>query len=113
VEWAHATAVLNGAGVRVMALEGGAIVGLWSDLDGPEVRAALRTVGFDRLPVRYLDGAGVPARYKVRRVAGEPVPSDVLAEMERQPAEPWTIRDRMLNHIGWCPPAGSGAEEKT
>jgi hypothetical protein len=65
-ELARASGVLNRAGVRIMALEGGATIGVWSDLDGPEVRAALRTFGSDRLPVRYLDGAGVPMRYKAR-----------------------------------------------
>ena len=40
-ELARASAVLNRAGVRIMALEGGATIGVWSDLDGPEVRAAL------------------------------------------------------------------------
>jgi hypothetical protein len=40
-------------------------------------------------------------RYKVRRVEGEPVPMNVLAEMERNPAEPWKVRDRMLNETEW------------
>jgi hypothetical protein len=101
-EAARASAVLNRAGVRIMPLEGGATIGVWSDLDGPEVRAALRTFGSDRLPLRYLDGAGVPVRYKVRRVEGEPVPVNVLAGMEGHPAEPWKFRDRMLNEMGWC-----------
>src|SRR5205085_6347754 len=52
---ARASSVLNRAGVRIMALEGGPTIGVWSDLDGPEVRAALRTFGSDRVPVRYLD----------------------------------------------------------
>jgi hypothetical protein len=101
-ELARTSAVLNRAGARIMALEAGATIAVWSDLDGPEVRAALRAFGSDRLPLRYLDGAGVPARYKVRRVEGEPVPMNVLAEMERHPAEPWTVRDRVLNEMGWC-----------
>ena len=101
-ESARASGVLNRAGVRIMALESGATIGVWSDLDGPEVRAALRTFCSEQLPVRYLDGAGVPMRYKVRRVEGEPVPMNVLAEMERHPAEPWKVRDRMLNEMGWC-----------
>ncbi len=100
-ELACASDVLNRAGVRIMALEGGATIGVWSDLDVEEVRAALRTFGSDRLPFRYLDGAGVPVRYKVRRVDGEPVPMNVLAEMERHPAEPWKVRDRRLNEMGW------------
>ena len=101
-ELARASAVLNRAGVRIMALEGGGTIGVWSDLDGPEVRAALRTFGSDGMPVRYLDGAGVPMRYKVRRVDGEPVPMNVLAAMEQHPADPWKVRDRMLNEMGWC-----------
>ena len=101
-ELARASAVLNRGGVRIMALEGGATIGLWSDLDGPEVRAAIRTFGSDGMPVRYLDWAGVPMRYKVRRVDGEPVPMSVLAAMEQHPAEPWKVRDRMLNEMGWC-----------
>src|SRR6185437_9764066 len=35
-ELARASAVLNRAGVRIMPLEGGAAIGVWSDLDGPE-----------------------------------------------------------------------------
>lgn len=85
---------------------------MWSDLDGPEVRAALRTFGSDRLPVRYLDGVGVPMRYKVRQVEGEPVPMNVLAEMERHPEEPWKVRDRMLTEMGWSARGISWAEWK-
>jgi hypothetical protein len=69
-ELTRASAMLNRAGVRIMALEGGAIIGVWSDLDGPGVRAALSTLGSDRAPVRYLDGSGIPMRYKLRRVEG-------------------------------------------
>ena len=96
----RASTVLNLAGVRIMALEAGATIGVWSDLDGPEIRGALKTLKMDDLPVRYLDGVGVPLRYKARRVQGEPVPMNVLAEMERHPAEPWKVRDRMLNEMG-------------
>ncbi len=98
---ARAAAVLNRAGVRIMAPEAGATTGVWSDLDGPEVRAARRALGSDWLPVRYQDGAGILMRYKVRRVEGEPVPMTVLAEMERHPAEPWSVRNRKLNEMGW------------
>jgi hypothetical protein len=111
-ELARASAVLNRAGVRTMALEGNATIGEWSDLDGPEVRVALRTFGSDRLPVRYLDGASVPMRYKLRRADGEPGPMNVLAKMEQHPAEPWKVRDRMLNEMGWCPKGIPWAEWK-
>jgi hypothetical protein len=85
-----------------MALEGGATMGVWSDLDGPEIQTALRTLGLDGLPVRFLDGADIPMRYKVRLVEGEPVPISVLAEMERHSAEGWNVRDLELNKVGWC-----------
>ncbi len=70
----RASAVLNATGVRIMDLDEGPATGVWSDLDGPEIRAALRTLRSDQLPVRYLDGAGIPTPYKVRRVEGDPVP---------------------------------------
>jgi hypothetical protein len=120
-ELARASDVLNRAGVRIVSLEGGVAIGIWSDLDGPEVRAALRTFGSDQLPVHYLDGAGVPMKYKLRQVEGEPVPMAVLAKMERSQANlmqcsshagggetitveyPWTARDRMLGKMEWRP----------
>jgi hypothetical protein len=129
-ELARASAVLNRAGIRIMALESGATIGVWSDLDGPEVRAAVRAFGLGGLPVRYLDGAGIPMRYKLRRVEGEPVPMNVLAELERRQADlmegrdpmqdsgpmegtdPWTVRDQMLNEMGWCSKSMSWAEWK-
>ena len=107
---ARASAVLNRGGVRIMQLDGVTTIGIWSDLDGSEIRRALRTFGSGHLPVRYLDGAGVPTRYKLRHVQGEPVPLDVLAEMERHPDEPWKVRDRMLQEMGWCSQAISWAE---
>jgi hypothetical protein len=130
-ERAQASVVLKNAGMRLMELEGGTTVGLWSDLDGPDVRAALRIFESYLLPVRYLDGSRVPMRYKVRRVHGEPVPMNVLSEMERlqeklaqyqralplseqpAPAEfPWTARDRMLSAMGCSPGKISWADWK-
>jgi hypothetical protein len=87
-------------------------IGIWSDLDGPELRKALRMFGSGQLSLRYLDGAGVPVRYKLRHVPGEPVPMNVLIEMEKYPEEPWKVRDRMLQEMGWCSAAASWAEWK-
>jgi hypothetical protein len=98
----RAGVVLARAGIRLMRIDGVDYAGIWSDLDRPEVRAALRTYGKGRLQVRYLDG-NVPMRYKLRRVLGEPVPANVLAAMEQEPSEPWVIRDRMLKEMGWSP----------
>jgi hypothetical protein len=58
--------VLNRAGVRVMKLDGIFTIGVWSDLDSPKLREALQTLDLARLPFLYLDGPGVPMRYKVR-----------------------------------------------
>ena len=109
---ARASAVLNRGGVRLMQLDGVTTIGIWSDLDGPEVRKVLRVFGSDGLPVRYLDGAAVPMRYKLRRVEGEPVPQSVLLEMERSLREPWKVRDRLLQEMGWSSAANSWAEWK-
>jgi hypothetical protein len=115
-ELALAGVVLMNVGMRLMELEGGTTSGLWSDLDSAEVRAALRVFGSHLLPVRYLDGPGVALRYKERRVEGEPVPMNVLAEMERAQAKvaqagddgipaktPWSVRDRLLREMNWHP----------
>jgi hypothetical protein len=100
---ARASAVLRQAGVRILQLDGVATIGLWSDLDGPAIRAALRVFGSNRMPVRYLDGIGIPMSYKLRRVDGEPVPLNVLVEMERCSTDPWVVRDQMLQDIVWHP----------
>jgi len=111
-EMVRASAILNRAGIRLIQLDGVTTIGIWSDLDGPEIRKALRAFGSDRLPIRYLDGSGVPLRYKLRRVPGEPVPMNVLTEMQRQTDEPWTVRDRMLQEMGWRSVADSWSEWK-
>jgi hypothetical protein len=98
----QARAVLDGAGVRLMEIDGVPTAGIWSDLDTPEVRAALRSLGWGTQPIRYLDGAGVPMQYKVRHVVGEPVPMSVLVAME-QSERPWEVRDQMLAAMRWRP----------
>jgi hypothetical protein len=87
-----ATSMLSVAGVRIMGLDGQITIGVWSDLNGANIRVALRALDMGHLPVRYLDGASIPVRYKLRRVEGEPVPMSVLAEMERHSAELWKAR---------------------
>ena len=37
---------------------------------------------------------------------------NVLAEMERHPDEPWKVRDRMLQEMGWFSQARSWADWK-
>ena len=84
----HASVVLNQLGVRIMRIDGAAVIGIWSDRDGPEIRAALQVLEVT-LPIRYLDGAGIPPPYRTRRVAGEAVPPDVLTAMEGQTEGRW------------------------
>ena len=100
-EMDRASALLNWAGARLMRLEGVVTVGLWSDLDCPEIREALRVLGIGDAPVRYVDGSGIPDEYKLRLVVGDPVPLSVLRAMERRSADPWTVRDELLSQMGW------------
>jgi hypothetical protein len=95
-----------------MRIDGVDMVGVWSDLDRPEIRAALRVYGNGHLTVRYLDSDGIPMKYKLRRVPGEPVPTNVLVAMEQGPSEPWAVRDRMLEEMGWSPDGIPWAEWK-
>jgi hypothetical protein len=67
-----ARSLLNRTGARLMQLEGIITIGVWPDHDGPEIREALRIVGHGLLPIRYLDGAGIPQQYKVRGEEREP-----------------------------------------
>src|SRR5262249_32774002 len=69
--------VLNGTGVPILRLDCTFVIGVWSDADGAEIREALRILKLDSLPIRYLDGAGIPVRYKVRRLNGELIPLSV------------------------------------
>ncbi len=87
LDFVRARYLLNRAEVRKIVVAGELVIGIWSDLDGPDIRAALRVLDADRLPVRYLDGAGIPMQYKLRRAEGEPLPINVLGEMERHPRE--------------------------
>ena len=84
-----------------MEIDGRFTIGIWSDLDSPTLRAAIRVFHPDEMPpVRYLDGAGIPDRFKLRSVPGDPVPPAVLREMEANPEAPWEVRDRMLSGSG-------------
>jgi len=98
--WAGEVFRLNG--VRHLVLNGVPVLGLWSDLDGPHLRAAIRILGNQNVPVRYLDGPGIPMRFKARRMKGTPVPLDIVQAMQDAEIEPpWEVRDRMLRAIGW------------
>ncbi|MGI9074702.1 MAG: hypothetical protein ACR2JB_26075 [Bryobacteraceae bacterium] len=63
---AEAMQLLNLAGVRIMRYGPELRLGIWEDLDGPELRAAINVVGMDELRVVHLESADVPIRYKVR-----------------------------------------------
>jgi hypothetical protein len=109
---ANASSALAHEGVRFLNLDGTEITGVWTDRDGPEIRAALRILGKDEQPIRYLDGDNVPNEYKGRHVEGEPVPQAVLCAMEAEPEAPWIVRDRMLAEMHWSPKGISWSEWK-
>lgn len=95
-----ALALLNSTGCRILrGADGTFVVGIWSDADGPEIRAAIATV-WPGAVVLYLDGPDVPVQYKVRTVPGDPVPLAVMEAMRlaeaSEPGSGWRVRDRML-----------------
>lgn len=59
--------LLNLAGVRIIRQTSGFVIGIWQDLDGPEVRNAIRLVGMREYPVIHIETANVDTIYKVRR----------------------------------------------
>ena len=65
-ELARASAALNRTGVRLMQLDGVTTIGIWSDLDGPHIRAALRVLEMGGIPVRHLDDGSIPPKYRLR-----------------------------------------------
>ena len=81
-----ALAVLSRAGVRILRIDGESAIGVWSDRDGGEIRAALQVLQVT-LPVRFLDGPGIPSPYRTRRAAGEAVSPAKLTAMEAQTEE--------------------------
>ena len=101
----NASAVLADAGVRLMQLNGDMTIGIWSSLDSPVLRAALRVFGSDQAPICYLDAPPVPIpdKYKVYRGRSEDgkkhIPWEVIQAMYAHPDEPWKVRDRMLVEI--------------
>jgi hypothetical protein len=100
-ELSDATALLNRTGVRIMRLEAGDAIGVWTDRDSASIRQALRLLAMDELPIRYLDGPDVPDRYKLRPIPGDPVPNPVREAMEKS-SEPWKVRSRMVcNFVPW------------
>jgi hypothetical protein len=100
-EMDRASELLSWAGVRLMEVDGVVTVRVWSDLNCLEIRDALRVLGSGDAPVRYLDGSGIPDRYKLRRVAGDPVPMSVLRAMEQHPEAPLKVRDELLVTMRW------------
>lgn len=103
-ELTRAGNVLAVNGVRLLTIDGVATVGLWSDLDGPHIRAALARFHSGDWPVVYLDGPGIPDEYKGRVPLGQPVPLEVVQAMLDAGDEwPWVVRDRLLLAMKWKP----------
>jgi hypothetical protein len=95
------------AGVRLIQQHGVMKIGVWSWRDNAALRAALRTCESESAPIVYLDGPGVPHRFKEFRGAkeldGEPLPLEFIEAMYQHPEEPWKIRDQLLQQMAWHP----------
>ena len=85
--------------VRRINVAGETTVAIWSNIDSASIRGALKVVGWDSLKVKYLDSPAVPIRYKVSNLDGDPVPLEVLAEMEAADDQPWEVRDRLMRQL--------------
>jgi hypothetical protein len=89
-EIAQAMRLLNLTGCRIIRNESVLEIGVWEDLDGVEIRQALRTVGLDAHPIVHLESAGVDLRYNVRRTPdrakGEPFAAWLTRAEEALPA---------------------------
>jgi len=94
---ARARALLDRFEVRVFEIDGCPVVGIWSDYDSPAVRAAIRAVGWGHLPLRYRDSPDFPDKWKVSSLPGEPVPLEILRNMENaMDGEPWKVLQQKL-----------------
>lgn len=82
--------VMNLCGARIIRLGSELKVGLWSDVDGPEIRAAIDTLGMSELQVIHLETAAVDFNYKIRsvpdRLKAEPF-ADFLQRSQRTLSE--------------------------
>jgi hypothetical protein len=76
VKLSVASDVLYRAGARIMRLDDVTTIGVWSDLDGPEVRCA---TSCGELKVNQSRGPCLGSRQHL--------------------AEPWSVRDRLLNDM--------------
>ena|SRR5215471_410023 len=98
----NASAVLADAGLRLTQLDGVMTIGIWSSLDSPGLRAALRVFRSEQAPVCYLDAPNVPIPNKYKVYPGSPengpqhIPWKVVQAMYARPDEPWRIRDQMV-----------------
>lgn len=72
----RASGLLNRLGCRMWMADGSVVIGYWPDLDGPELRAAIRFVS-GAVELRSLEHADVTEDRTARRVplrkAGEPL----------------------------------------
>lgn len=72
-----AMALLNLAACRLMLLDHSFTIGIWGDLDGPELRGAIAGAGLENLPVVFLEGEDLPERYRVRSLQVPPRTADI------------------------------------
>src|SRR5262249_46706522 len=92
----RAEAYLRAREVRVIRIDDADVVGVWSDVDSATVRRAIAIVGWNNLPVKYLDSDSTPDRFKGSNLSDEPLPIEILRAMEKADRDPWAARDRMI-----------------
>jgi hypothetical protein len=102
-----ASAVLGRYGARLIRMNGEMRVGIWSWLDCPAVRDALKVMQSGGSKVIYLDDQSfdLPVRFKLcacnRRLDSDPVPAVVIEAMNQTSEKPWLVRDALLEEMGW------------
>lgn len=69
--------LLDLTGCRLIRLDDVFTIGIWRDLDAPELRGAIAVAGLVNLPVRFLDEDDLPERYRVRSLRAPLRPPDV------------------------------------
>jgi hypothetical protein len=63
----HAMRLLNLAGCRIIAEDCGFLIGIWDDLDGPELRRAIWVLGMGEHRIVYLESRQIAIQFKSRR----------------------------------------------
>ncbi len=94
LDYQYGTQLLNLCGCRILTDGRYTQVGIFSDLDTPEVRQAIENVHFGKCPVVYLDREDIAIDYRIRK---SPVrrPGESFSNWRRR-AEEMRVRQEQL-----------------